>query len=121
MEIIKDFALDENGDVLFENNDISLVLGESLIQQKVTTVLKTNLREWFFDWDQGIDFDNLLGKNTNIELARYEIERGLLQVDRTFTITEFAYEVDRKTRTADISFKAKNANGEEVGGEYSWA
>jgi hypothetical protein len=112
--------LDDKGDVLIENNEISIVVGESLTQQKVATVLKTALREWLFDWEQGIDRDNLLGKNTNEELARYEIERGLLQVDSTFTITEFAYEVDRATRTAKITFKAQTENGEEVGGEYTW-
>lgn len=117
---MKGFALDESGDVLIENGEISIVVGESLIQQKVTTVLRTKLREWFFDWSEGIDHDNLLGKNTNEELARYEISRGLSQVDSSFTITEFTYEVDRATRTAKIRFKAKNQDGDEVGGEYSW-
>lgn len=117
---MKGFALDDNGDVIIENNEISIVVGESLLQQKVTTVLRTKLKEWFFDWEQGIDFDNLLGKNTNEELAKYEIERGLLQVDSSFAITEFVYEVDRATRTAKITFKAQTENGEEVGGEYVW-
>lgn len=118
---MKGFALDENGDVLIENGEISIVVGESLVQQKVTTVLRTKLKEWFFDWEQGIDHDNLLGKNVNAELARYEIERGLLQVDSTFTITDFTYEVDKATRTAKITFKAQTENGEKAGGEYTWA
>lgn len=117
---MKGFALDNKGDVVIENNEISIVVGESLIQQKVATVLQTNLREWFFDWEQGIDFNNLLGKNTGEELARYEVERGLLQVDSTFNITEFAYEVNTDTRTAKVTFKAQTENGEEVGGEYTW-
>ena len=117
---MKGFALDENGDVLIENNEISIVVGASLTQQKVETVHRTNLREWFFDWEQGIDRGNLLGKNTNEELARYEIERGLLQVDSTFTITDFTYEVDKATRKAKITFHAQNENGEEVGGDYTW-
>ena len=115
------FALDENGDVLIENNAISIVAGSSLIQQKVWTVLRTNLREWFFDWEQGIDMSNLLGKGTNEELVRFEIERGLAQVDSTFTITDFSYEEDRITRRAKIAFHAQTENGEEVGGEFSWA
>lgn len=112
--------MDENGDVVIENNEISIVVGESLVRQKVATVLRTSLQEWFFDWDEGIDRGNLLGKNTNEELARYEVEKGLLQVDSTFTITDFSYEVDRATRKASIKFKAQNENGEEVGGEYTW-
>lgn len=112
--------MDENGDILIENNEISIVVGERLTQQKVRTVLQTNLKEWFFDWGQGIDQTNLLGKGTNAELARYEVERGLHQVDSTFAITDFAYEVDRAARKAKISFTAKNENGEEVGGDYAW-
>lgn len=118
---MKGFALDASGDVLIENNEISIVTGNELLRQKVWSVLRTNLKEWFFDWEQGIDFNNLLGKNTNAELARYEIERGLAQVDGTFTITDFAYEEDLRNRTAKISFVAQTENGEEVGGDYTWA
>lgn len=117
---MKGFDLDENGDVVIENNEISIVVGASLVQQKVRTVLQTNLGEWFFDWEQGIDFDNLLGKGTNEDLVRYEIERGLAQVDETFELTEFAYEADYSSRIAKVSFKAQNSNGETVGGDYTW-
>lgn len=118
---MKGFALDEHGDVLIENNQISIVTGDELLRQKVMTVLKTNLQEWFFDWEQGIDFNNLLGKGVNEELARYEIERGLRQVDRTFELTEFVYSVDQTLRRATIAFKAQVASGAEVGGEIDWA
>lgn len=117
---MKGFALDENGDIVIENNEISIVVGDSLIQQKVWTVLRTNLKEWFFDWEQGIDQANLLGKGTNEELARYEIERGLRQVDDTFSITEFVYEVDMTARSATVHFKAQTEGGEEVGGDITW-
>lgn len=118
---MKGFALDENGDVLIENNTISIVTGDELLRQKVWTVLRTNLKEWFFDWAQGIDFNNLLGKNVGEELARYEVERGLHQVDGTFTVSEFAYEMDEAARTAKVTFKAQTESGEEVGGEITWA
>lgn len=118
---MKGFALDSRGDLLIENGQISLAVGDSLLQQKVWTVLRTNLKEWFFDWEQGIDFNNILGKGVGEELARYEIERGLHQVDSTFTITEFAYTVDRTARKATVTFRAHTANGEEVGGDIAWA
>lgn len=117
---MKGFALDNTGDLLIENNDISLVVGDSLLQQKVWTVLRTNLGEWFFDWEQGVDFDNLLGKNTNEELVRYEIARGLQQVDSTFEITEFTYHEDMPARKASVTFKARTESGEEVGGDFTW-
>lgn len=117
---MKGFALDEQGDVLIENNEISTVVGDSLLRQKVWTVLQTNLKEWFFDWDQGIDFSNLLGKGKTEDMARYEIERGLAQVDSTLAITEFEYSVDRAARTATVRFTAQNDSGETVGGDYTW-
>lgn len=118
---MQSFALDGNGDLLIENNEIGIVVGESLIQQKVWTVLHTNQGEWFFDWQQGIDFSNLLGKNINEELVRYEIEKGLAQVDETFTITEFSYEADLRRREARVKFKAQTKDGKEAGGEITWA
>lgn len=114
------FALDENGDVLIENGCISIVVGDELLRQKVWTVLRTNLGEWFFDCEQGVDYYNLLGKQTNEELVRYEIERGLAQVDSTFVITEFSYDSEKGSRKAWVKFKAQNESGAEVGGEYSW-
>lgn len=115
------FALDANGDVLIENNEISIITGDDLLQQKVWLILRTNLKEWFFDWEQGIDFSNLIGKKTNEELVRYEIERGLAQVDSTFSITEFVYTEDRAARAAKATFRATTASGEEVGGDFAWA
>lgn len=113
-------ALDASGDIVIENNEISIVVGDELLKQKVWAVLRTNRREWFFDWEQGVEFDNLLGKSTNEELARYEIERGLLQVDSTFVITDFEYTTNPTARTAKISFVARTESGEEVGGEITW-
>lgn len=115
------FALDENGDLLIENNEISIVTDNDLLKQKTETVLRTNKQEWFFDWEQGINFHNLLGKNTNAELVRYEIEQGLAQVDSTFRITEFAYTADQAQRRASVNFRAVNESGEETGGEITWA
>lgn len=114
------FALDEKGDVLIENNEISIVTGDSLLKQKVWSALRTNLGEWFFDLDEGVDFGNLLGKNTNAELVRYEVARALTQVDSTFVITEYAYEVDKVSRSAKVTFKAQTERGESVGGEFTW-
>lgn len=117
---MKSFALDANGDLLIENNEISMAVGDGLLQQKVWTVLRTNLKEWFFDWEQGVDFNNLLGKETDADLVRHEIERALAQVDETFRITEYTYSADRAQRRATVTFKAATDSGEEAGGEYSW-
>ena len=118
---MKGFELDSTGDVLIVNNRIPLVSGPNLLLQKVQNVLGTNKGEWFLDLEEGIDFDNLLGKGVTEDLVRYEIEQGLLQVDSTFTITEFTCDIDNSSRKIRAHFKAQVSNGEEVEGEYAWA
>lgn len=118
---MKGFALDATGDVVISDNKISIVVGDELLRQKVWTVLRTNLKEWFFDWEQGIDYGNLLGRSTSEEMVRFEIERGLRQVDATFEITEFVYSEDKNARSSVVTFKAVTASGQEAGGELTWA
>ena len=62
MVIIKDFALDNNGDVIIENGDIKLVHGAELTAQKLKCVLGTQKGEWFVEWEEGINLDIILGK-----------------------------------------------------------
>lgn len=114
------FAMTDTGDVAIVNDKIPLVSGQSLLQQKVKNVLSTNKGEWFLDLNEGVDFDNLLGKGITEDLVRYEIEQGLLQVDRTFTITEFTCEINNKARKVRAFFKAQTSNGEEVEVENVW-
>ena len=117
---MKGFAMDESGDVVIQHNEIPLVSGAELALQKVKNVLGTKLKEWFFDWDEGIDRDSLMGKGSNEDLFRYEVERGLLQVDSTFSVTEFSCQIDKASRKATVKFKAVSSSGEEVGGDYTW-
>ena len=63
--------MNSDGDVVIENGHIRIVVGDDHLRQKVWMVLGTNLREWFFDWDQGIDFGNLLGKGENHIVSRF--------------------------------------------------
>ena len=118
---MKGFALNETGDVAIVSDKIPMVSNQYLLQQKVKSVLSTNKGEWFFDLSEGIDFDNLLGKGITEDLVRYEIEQGLMQVDSTFTITEFICKIDVKNRKVKASFKAQTSSGEEVEVENVWA
>lgn len=59
---IKSFALDENGDLIVENGDIQMVHGVDLTKQNVKCVLGTQKGEWFLNWSEGINFEDILGK-----------------------------------------------------------
>lgn len=122
---MKGFALDSNGDLLIENNQIQMVNDDDLVKQTVTTVLGTNKKEWFLNWLEGINFRNILGKASNDEtereeLARNEIAQGLLQVDSSFFIDEFMYVFDSINRRTTIQFVAKNSEGATIEGVKTW-
>lgn len=117
---MKCFRLDSNGDVIIENNKIKMVDGTELISQTIQTVLGTNKNEWFLNIDEGIDFNNLLGKKKNDEIIRNEIIQGLQQVDSSFVLETFNCDFDRKHRKLIINFKAKNSAGETVVGSSEY-
>ena len=74
---MKGFALDSNGDLLIENNEISLVVGDSLLQQKVQTVLRTNLREWFSIGSRGLILTTCSEKTRMRSLCAMKLNAGL--------------------------------------------
>lgn len=117
---MKGLALDANGDVIIQNNKIKMVDGNELIRQTVQTVLGTNKNEWFLNADEGVDFNNLLGKKKSDEIIRNEIIQGLHQVDSSFILENFSCDFDRKNRKLEINFKAKNSDGETVSGSSEY-
>ena len=111
---MKGFALDSNGDVLIENNEITMVYAENLVRQTIETVLGTKKGEWSLNVEEGINFSNLLGKQQAEDIIKNEIYQGLLQVDDTFVINDFSCEFDRTLRKLAISFSATNGEGETI-------
>ena len=108
---MKSLALDETGDLLIENNTLQMVDGNELLRQKVQEVINTNKGEWFFDWEQGIDFSNILGKGVTEEAVMLEIEDGLRQVDENLSISNFSME--KKGRKLTVTFTATDTTTEE--------
>ncbi len=111
---MKGFELDENGDVYIEKTRMQMVDKKELLRQKVISVLRTNKGEWFLNPNEGIIFDNLLGKKKDDEIIRNEILDGLRQVDVTFELTGFECDFDRETRKLVINFSASNSGGDTI-------
>ena len=109
---MKDLKLNSNGDLLVENNDFVFVTGEEELRQRVECVLGTNKGEWFNDWEEGINFSNILGKNVTVEDVRGEIISALRQVDETFTLDSLT--VEQEGRKLFANFTAHNADGDTV-------
>nr|DAV45636.1 MAG TPA: Baseplate wedge protein [Caudoviricetes sp.] len=117
-DFIKGFAL-KDGDVLIENNEIQMVDGEELLRQTAQSIIETNKGEWFTDWDEGIDFSNILGKGVTEEMIIAEIEDGLRQVDETLNITDFDMSIDGRMLTVSFSCMSEDSDTEiEVEAEW---
>lgn len=117
---MKGFKIDNNGDVIIQNRQIEMTDGNDLIRQTIQTVLGTNKGEWDFNPDEGITFDYILTKNPDFDVIRNEIANGLTQVDDTLVLQDFKYDYNKNQRTLHIDFTARNSNGEEVSGSYTF-
>lgn len=84
---MKDFKLDQYGDVVIKNNKIELVEDVALIAQTLRQVLNTNLGEWFGDEAEGIDYKVILTKNPNYDLIQDTINTAVQQVADSLDVT----------------------------------
>lgn len=110
---MKSFALDNNGDLLIENNQIQMVENENLTRQKIGCVIETNKGEWPLNVDEGINFTNLYGKNRNEDIIRNEMVQGLYQVDPKLMLDTFSYTENTEERKSNVRFTAKD-NTKEI-------
>lgn len=83
---MKDFALDENGDILIEDNDISYVIDDKQEIQKIRQVLGTKLGEWEYDSNEGIDFDALSQKHIDLQRVRETIQNALHEISASYVL-----------------------------------
>lgn len=98
--------------MLIENNEIQMVEGDELLRQTVQSIINTNKGEWFTDWDEGIEFSNILGKGVTEEMVMAEIEDGLQQVDETLNITDFSMSLKERTLTVKFTCTSEDSDTE---------
>lgn len=109
---MKDFKIDNHGDLVMAKNDLQFVQDKDLTAQKCRLILSTNKGEWLLNRDEGINFGAILVKNPNRDEIIDTVRDGLRQIDSTFEITEYTFEVIK--RHLILTFKAKNDSGEEI-------
>lgn len=109
---MKDFKVDNHGDLVIAKNDLQFVQDKELTAQKCRLVLSTNKGEWLLNRDEGINFSAILVKNPNRDEIIDTVRDGLRQIDSTFEITEYTFEIIK--RHLILTFKAKNDSGEEI-------
>ena len=96
-----------------------MVEGEELLRQTIKSIIETNKGEWFEDWEEGIDFSNILGKGVTEEMIQAEIENGIQQVDESLNISNF--EMSLNGRALTVTFTCtKEENDTEIEVEAVW-
>ena len=69
---MKGFML-KDGDLSITNDEIDMIEGSELTAQTINFVLSTNKGEWFFNAEEGVNFDTLLGKQRIKKLSGNDI------------------------------------------------
>lgn len=110
----KGFLLDENNDIVTRDGKFVVIKDNELTGQTLRTTLGTVKGEWFRNADEGIDQAFMIGKGVTEDMQRTQIEEACLQVDENLYVSEFHSETDKKTRTATITFTAKDRNDNEI-------
>lgn len=101
---MKDFKLNQRGDVFLDEKDIQYIEGMELIGQKVRQVLLTQIGEWGLDQEEGIDHYSMLTKNPNYDYIEDNVKLALLQVDEDLEIESFSCEENKQLRKLLVNF-----------------
>lgn len=109
---MKDLALDENGDILIEKCDIALVKDEEQEIQKIRQVLGTNLGEWEYDENEGIDFAAISQKQADLQRIRETIQNALHSINENYVLQECSCETENHILKIQVS--AENCRQLEV-------
>ena len=86
---MKNFLLDENGDLVIEHGEIQMAYGAELTAQTLKSVLGTQKGEWFLNWEEGIDLNAILGKR------RYASQNSALDNQYIQVINTYAENEDK--------------------------
>lgn len=108
------FKIDNNGDVVISDGKIQIADGNDLITQTVRQLILTNLGEWEYDPNEGIDVYCILTKDPIPEQIEENILSALQQVDPSFQIQSFSCQQNKDKRHLTITFSAVNEVGEEI-------
>lgn len=108
---VRDFALDESGDMAFENGDRKVVAGAAAIKQGIQIKVKTFLGEIYADQSIGVDYLNLvLGvKNPDPLVVRDAIKARIESVADVTQVVGSQLTIDRSTRQGAITYKYRDA------------
>ena len=103
---------DTTEDIELVGNDFALTVDVEAIQQHLSQRLKTFLNEWFIDKRIGIPyFEHILRKNFDPVVVDTLFKREIVNTPGILELLAFDVDLDRSTRTLQLTFKARTSEG----------
>ena len=111
-----DLALDPlTGDILIENDAMSIIDGDDALLQHLRIRLKFLLGEWFLDQRIGIPYlQEILVKAPNLVAVRSIFREAILETPGVDTFQRFDLDLDAAIRKLTVSFTVSKTDGETL-------
>ena len=115
---VRDFEFDHRtGKFAFANRGLTLTQTATLkaVRQAILIRLKTQRGEWYLDQSRGVPyFENILVKSPNLRTIRQVLSDEIRSVSGVASVLSVDVQLDRRARTATISFTATIQTGEVI-------
>ncbi len=106
--VVRDIALDENGDWLISGGDIQLIGDGPAIVQAVKIAIQFYQGEWFLDVSAGMPWwQQILVKNPNVNQIQGAFRAAILAVDGVQGINSLTLAYDPQARTLAVDFEVQ--------------
>lgn len=104
----------QDRDLVIENNDLVMIDDDEELIQSVKNTLLTRKGEVFLGSEDGMSYENLLGKGTSQEEARDDIIEALSKDERIGSVTNITFIDDPVFRTRKISLTIQKQDETEL-------
>lgn len=111
---MKAFKLDNDGDVCIVDNEIEMIEEMDEVLQQIRQIFRSNQGEWYFNPEYGLNYNNILTKQPNLDLIRDEVKNGLSQCSHIMSIDYVTVDFDRTARKLYVNFQATDTEGNTI-------
>ncbi|CAJ1226682.1 DUF2634 domain-containing protein [Lactiplantibacillus xiangfangensis] len=116
MANLRDFKVDDNGDLVIDGGEIATVDGYDEVAQNVRTILSTELGTSFLAEELGTNYESIMGKDFNEQFAEQDIEDAITEQEvRVTSVDDVTFYLDPETRNLSVTLNLQvdlNQSGE---------
>lgn len=106
------FQLDNDGDLLVTNNELTLTTGREAIRQHIQTSYRLFFGEWFLDIGIGVPyFETVFQKQANFVAVQQVLKSVVINTPGVIGLLSFLFDYFPTTREADVEFVANTEEG----------